>query len=58
MTDVKDLLFNYYEYIKSIYVYSHLKTNLVDQYKQTTEMVALYLLIVITSLIFFLLILK
>ena len=53
MTDVKDLMFNYYEYIKSIYVYSHLKTNLVDKYKQTTEMVALYLLIIITSLIFF-----
>ena len=53
MTDLKDLLFNYYEFIKSIYVYSHLKTNLVDKYKQTTEMVALYILIIITSLIFF-----
>ena len=38
MSEMKDLfIYNFYDYMKSIYVYSHVKTNLVDTQKQIYE---------------------
>ena len=45
MSEMKDLFFyNFYDYMKTVYVYSHLKTYLVDKQRQEIEEKTLYVL--------------
>lgn len=41
-------IYNFYDYVKSIYIYSHLKTNLIDKDRQSIEILTNYLLLIIT----------
>ena len=40
--------YNFYDYVKSIYIYSHIKTNLIDKDRQTIEILTNILLLIIT----------
>ncbi len=53
MSEIKDeLIYNFYDFMKSVYIYSHVKTSLLDRSRQNIEMFAIYSLLVL-SLIFF-----
>jgi len=59
MSETKDALFyDLYDFFKSVYLFSHMKTNLVDQYVQTMETSAVALLLFISSSIFFFVLFK
>lgn len=46
MSEMKDTHFyNFYDYMKTVYIYSHLKTYLVDRQRQQIEEVTLYILL-------------
>ena len=52
MSEMNDLfIYNFYDYVKSIYIYTHVKTNLKDAQRQGIERITNVLLIII-SLIF------
>ena len=56
MSETKDgLIYEIYDFTKSVYLFSHMKTNLVDIYVQKGETFALWILKIITYLIFILL---
>ena len=47
MSEMKDLfIYNLFDYMKTIYIYSHLKTNLVDRDRQKIEIAIVYLFII------------
>lgn len=49
MSEMNDSAFyNFYDYVKSIYIYSHIKTNLIDKDRQVIEIVTNILLGIIT----------
>ncbi len=51
MSEIKDLfVYNFYDYMKTVYVYSHLKTYLVDKQRQQIEEGTLYALFVLIIL--------
>lgn len=51
MSEIKDLfVYNFYDYMKTVYVYSHLKTYLVDKQRQKIEEYTLYALLVLIIL--------
>lgn len=59
MSETKDgLIYEIYDFTKSVYLFSHMKTNLVDIYVQKGETFALWILKIITYLIFILLLTK
>ena len=47
-----------YDFSKSVYIFSHMKTNLVDSKVQTTEILAIYFIYVISVIIFFFVLIK
>ena len=47
------IFYDLYDFSKSVYIFSHMKTNLVDSSVQTVELTAIYLLIFISAVIFF-----
>ena len=47
------IFYDLYDFTKSVYIFSHMKTNLVDSSVQTIELTAIYLLLVISAIIFF-----
>ena len=52
MSEMNDVfIYNFYDYIKSIYIYSHVKTNLIDVERQAIEQ-ATNIILIIISLIF------
>ena len=54
MSETKEAIFyDLYDFSKSVYIFSHMKTNLVDSSVQTVELTAIYLLIFISAIIFF-----
>ncbi len=53
MSETKDETFyNLYDFSKSVYIFSHMKTNLVDESVQVVERFAVNLLVIISSVIF------
>ena len=55
MSETKDgIFYDLYDFSKSVYIFSHMKTNLVDEKVQIGEKAAIILLLVISSVIFFL----
>jgi hypothetical protein len=55
MSETKEHIFyDLYDFGKSVYIFSHMKTNLVDASVQTTEKIALNFLSIISAIIFFL----
>ena len=59
MSETKDgLFYDLYDFFKSVYLFSHMKTNLVDQYVQKMETSAVALLLLISSSIFFFVLFK
>ena len=52
------IYFDLYDFGKSVYIFSHMKTNLVDSSVQTAEKWALIILNVISTIIFFLVLIK
>lgn len=53
MSEIKDeLIYNFYDFMKSIYIYSHVKTSLMDKSRQTIEMIAILSLLVLCSIFF------
>ena len=51
---IDEFIYNFYDYVQSIYVYSHLKTNLVDVNRQILEKITSYIFaIVATSFVVF-----
>ena len=54
MSETKEgIFYDLYDFSKSVYIFSHTKTNLVDSSVQTVELTAIYLLIFISAIIFF-----
>ena len=54
MSETKEgIFYDLYDFSKSVYIFSHMKTNLVDSSVQTVELTAIYLLLVFSSLNFF-----
>ena len=59
MSETKEgLFYDLYDFSKSIYIFSHMKTNLVDPTVQIGETTALYTLMIISTIIFFLVTIK
>ncbi len=54
MSEVDDsFLYNLYDYVKSIYIYSHVKTNLIDPQRQPIEKWTNYAILGISMIFFF-----
>ena len=50
MSEIKDsFIYNFYDYMKAIYIYSHVKTNLKDKQRQKIEDATNIILIIFTS---------
>jgi hypothetical protein len=45
---IDNILYNFYDYVKSIYIYSHLKTNLIDIERQKIELYTNILLLILS----------
>jgi hypothetical protein len=59
MSETKDgIFYDLYDFSKSVYIFSHMKTNLVDEKVQIGEKAAIILLLVISSVIFFFVLIK
>lgn len=59
MSETKDgFIYDLYDFQKSVYIFSHMKTNLVDSKVQVGEHAALYTQLVISSIIFFFILIK
>ena len=59
MSEVKDeFIYNFYDFIKSIYIYSHVKTDLKDKGRQRFESYSIYALMVFMSLFIILTVFK
>ena len=55
MSEIKDsFIYNFYDYMKAIYIYSHVKTNLKDKQRQKIEDVTNIILIIFTLFFFIL----
>ena len=52
------IIYDMYDFSKSVYIFSHMKTNLVDSKVQTTEILAIYFIYVISVIIFFFVLIK
>lgn len=59
MSETKEYIFyDLYDFGKSVYIFSHMKTNLVDTSVQKTEKIALNILSTISAIIFFFVLIK
>lgn len=59
MSETQDgIFYDLYDFGKSVYIFSHMKTNLVDSSVQTGETTALIILMIISSIIFFSVLIK
>jgi hypothetical protein len=55
MSEVNDtIIYNFYDYVKSIYIYTHLKTHLKDRQRQVFENATNYAILIILSVFLFL----
>lgn len=52
------IFYDLFDFSKSVYLFSHMKTNLVDSSVQTAEITAVYTLKIFTNIIFFLVLFK
>ena len=48
------IIYDMYDFSKLVYIFSHMKTNLVDSSVQKTEIAAIIFIFVISGIIFFL----
>ena len=54
MSETKDLpIYNFYDYMSSIFIYSHVKTFLIDPKRQNYEVTFDYILLILTVIFFF-----
>ena len=59
MSEIKDnFAYNFYDYVKSIYIYSHVKTHLIDSQRQPIEEATNIILIILSIVFVFLSIFK
>lgn len=59
MSETKDgIFYDLYDFEKSVYIFSHMKTNLVDSSVQNGERIALTLIMIISTIIFFFVLIK
>ena len=57
MSEMKDdIIYKFYDYVKTIYIYSHLKTHLIDKDRQRIEKITNIILLAFSlGLLYFLL---